>query len=62
MDTRVPVRLIAILGVLCVFGGEAFCIVGPLQYERQIHVTCHAILYAGVGLVALAAPLHWKGR
>ena len=62
MQTRVPVRLIAVVGVLCIFGGEAFCILGPLQYERQIDVVCHAILYAGVGLIALAALLHWKGR
>jgi len=62
MDTRVPIRLIAVVGVLCVFGGEAFCILGPRQYERQIHVICHAILYSGVGLVAVAALLHWRGR
>ena len=57
-----PARPIAVVGVLCVFGGEAFCILGPLQYERQIHVICHAILYAGVGLVVFAGFLHRKGR
>lgn len=61
MKNRVAVRL-AVLGVLCIFGGEALCILGPLRYEQQIHVICHVILYAGVGLVALAGLVHWKGR
>ena len=56
-----PVR-IAVIGVLCIFGGETLCILGPLRYEQQVHVICHAILYAGAGLVALAALLHWKVR
>jgi hypothetical protein len=58
----VNILLIAVVGVLCVFGGEAFCILGPLHYQQQIHVICHAIFYAGIGLVALAGLLHWKGR
>jgi hypothetical protein len=52
---------IAAVGVLCIFGGEALCILGPLRYERQIHVICHAIFYAGVSLVGLAGFLRWKG-
>ncbi|HEU4693577.1 MAG TPA: hypothetical protein VFS23_34675 [Vicinamibacterales bacterium] len=61
MKNRVPVRF-AVTGVLCIFGGEALCILGPLRYEQQVHVICHVILYAGVGLVALAALVHWRVR
>ena len=61
MKNRAPVRF-AVIGVLCIFGGEALCILGPLRYEWQVHVICHAIVYAGVGLVALAGLVHWRAR
>ena len=50
---------LAATGVACIFGGEALCLLGPLAYERQVHLICHAILYGGVGLVVLGASLHW---
>lgn len=50
----------AATGVACIFGGEALCLLGPIAYERQVHLICHAILYSGVGLVAIAAALHWR--
>jgi hypothetical protein len=34
-------------GVLGIFCGESFCILGPLRYERRIHVACHSILCSG---------------
>jgi hypothetical protein len=35
------------------------CLLGPIAYERQVHLVCHAILYSGVGLVVIAAALYW---
>lgn len=49
----------AAVGVACIFGGEALCLLGPLAYERQVHLICHAILYGGVGLVIIGAAVHW---
>jgi hypothetical protein len=49
-------------GVVFIFGGETFCILGPMRYEAVIHVVCHAILYSGMGLVGLGAVLHWVGK
>jgi len=50
----------AATGVACIFGGEALCLLGPIAYERQVHLICHVILYSGVGLVVVAAALHWR--
>jgi hypothetical protein len=50
------------LGVFFIFGGETFCILGPMQYQPVIHVVCHAILYSGMGLAGLGAILHWRGK
>jgi hypothetical protein len=41
-------------GVLGIFCGESFCILGPLRYERRIHVACHSILYSGTLLPSSA--------
>lgn len=49
----------AATGVACIFGGEALCLLGPIAYERWVHLICHAILYGGVVLVICAAALHW---
>jgi len=49
-------------GVLCIFGGESFCILGPLRYEHLIHITCHAIFYSGIALACVGAFLSWSGR
>lgn len=48
------------IGVACVFGGEALCLLGPIAYEHLVHQVCHGILYSGVGLVVIGATLHWK--
>lgn len=58
-DSAVELRLVA-AGVLLIFGGEAFCILGP--HERIVHVSCHAALYAGMVLVAVGAVLYWARR
>ena len=50
------------VGVILIFGGEAFCILGPLRYERAVHIACHAIFYLGIVLVALGIVLHWRER
>ena len=55
MKTR-ALRL-AVAGVLGIFGGELLCLLGPLRYERLVHVVCHAVLYTGMALVAVAAAL-----
>ena len=49
-------------GVVFIFGGETFCILGPMRYEAVVHVVCHAILYSGMGLVGLGAVLHWVSK
>ena len=54
--------MLAGLGVLFIFGGEAFCILGPIRYQRLVHVTCHAVLYTGMVFAGLGAVLHWAGR
>ena len=45
-----------------IFGGEIFCLAGPLRYERIVHLVCHTILYAGIALVCFGAGLHWADR
>ena len=54
-------RTSLVAGVLCIFGGESFCIFGPPGHEDLIHVTCHIILYAGIALAFVGACLHWSG-
>lgn len=51
-------RKLLLAGVVCIFGGESFCILGPLRYERLIHVICHTILYSGIALAFVGAFLH----
>ena len=51
---------LAAAGVCCIFGGETFCIFGPLQYQDIIHIVCHVILYLGIGFVAGGAALHGR--
>ena len=55
METRLLVA-----GVLLIVGGEALCILGPLRYERLVHVICHVLLYSGVVLAGFGAFLHWR--
>jgi hypothetical protein len=47
------------MGTAFIVGGEIFCVVGPLRYERIVHLSCHTILYAGIALVCVGAGLHW---
>jgi heme/copper-type cytochrome/quinol oxidase subunit 1 len=55
-------KTVLLLGVIFIFGGETFCVLGPLRYERVVHATCHAVLYAGIALVCLGALIHWRGK
>jgi len=61
MNPRTPQRLV-LLGVLFLFGGEAFCLLGPLRYERVVHYGCLAVFYAGAAFVCLGAILRWGGN
>jgi len=54
-------KMLLVLGVVLIGGGEGLCIVGPLRYEHIIHITCHIILYSGVMVCVLGALLHYKG-
>jgi hypothetical protein len=57
------VRLyLAIAGASCIVGGETLCLLGPIRYERVVHVTCHLIFYAGIVSVVIAAALPWTSR
>jgi hypothetical protein len=60
-DLKTPLRLVSV-GVLGIFGGETFCLIGPLRYERIVHLTCHAVLYAGIALVFVGGLLRWRGK
>jgi hypothetical protein len=53
---------LVLLGIACIFGGEAFCLLGPMRYERLVHFSCHAVFYTGVVLVCIGALLHWAGK
>jgi hypothetical protein len=53
---------LAIAGASCIFGGEALCLLGPIRYERVVHVTCHTILYAGIISIVLAAAFPLLSR
>ena len=59
--SRLPLRRV-LTGITFIFGGEIFCLVGPLRYERIVHVSCHTILYAGITLVCVDAGLYWADR
>jgi hypothetical protein len=52
------VQRLVLLGVVFLFGGEAFCLLGPIQYERVVHLSCHAVFYAGAAFVCLGAVMH----
>ena len=54
-------RLVALRAAL-IFGGEAFCILGPLRYESFVHTTCHIALYTGIALVFIGAVIHFRSR
>jgi hypothetical protein len=53
---------LVLVGTACIIGGEALCLLGPMRYERIVHVICHVILYAGVASVVLGAMAHWTRR
>jgi len=55
-------RRLLLAGIVCIFGGEALCILGPLKYEHVVHAVCHTILYAGVGGSLLGVVLHLRSR
>ena len=55
-------RPLLLAGVVCIFGGEALCILGPLKYEHIVHVVCHTIIYAGIGCSCLGVVVHLRGR
>jgi hypothetical protein len=62
-DRHVPVQQrLVFLGIACIFGGEAFCLLGPMRYERLVHFSCHLVFYTGVALVCIGALLHWTGK
>ena len=46
---------LALIGVLLIFGGEAFCLLGPLRFERVVHIACHAMFYTGIAIAAFGA-------
>jgi hypothetical protein len=59
--SRTPLRLV-LLGVAFLFGGEAFCLLGPTRYEPIVHFSCHAVFFAGVASVCLGAIIHWATK
>jgi hypothetical protein len=59
--SSVPQRLV-LLGVVLLFGGETFCLLGPMRYEHVVHLSCHAVFYTGAVFVCLGAAMHWAGK
>jgi hypothetical protein len=59
--SRAQQRLV-LLGVAFLFGGEAFCLLGSMRYERVVHFSCHAVFYTGAVLVCLGVALHWAAK
>ena len=59
MSRRTVVRVL-LAGVVLIFGGEATCILGPDKHT--VHVGCHAVLYAGMLLVAAGVLLEVRRR
>lgn len=59
--SRVQQRLV-LLGVVLIFGGETFCLLGPMRYERVVHISCHAVFYTGIAFVCVGAVMHWAGK
>ena len=57
--SRLQLRLV-LVGVLLIFGGESFCLLGPLRYARTVMISCHVVLYAGMVLAGAGAVL--RGR
>jgi protein-S-isoprenylcysteine O-methyltransferase Ste14 len=55
-------RALLLAGVLMIFGGEAFCLLGPREDQAAVHRNCHRILYAGIALAGAGALLHWSTR
>jgi hypothetical protein len=53
---------LALAGTVCIFGGELFCLLDPLQYERLVHVACHVIFYTGIVAIGFAVALRWRQR
>jgi hypothetical protein len=53
---------LALLGVVLIFGGETFCLLGPMRYERGVHLSCHAVFYTGIVFVFPGALIHWVGK
>jgi hypothetical protein len=51
---------VLVAGVVLIFGGEAFCILGP--YDNSAHIACHAVLYAGMVLLAVGVVLEGTRR
>jgi hypothetical protein len=52
MSRRAVMRLL-LVSVVLIFSGETLCVLGPDR--RDVHVACHAVLYAGIFLAFVGA-------
>ena len=57
---RRSVTRVLLVGVALIFGGEAFCLLGP--HQNSVHIACHAVLYAGMFLVSVGVVLEGRKR
>jgi peptidase E len=55
-------RRLLLTGILLIMGGETFCFLGPMRYERLVEILCHVVVYTGFVLVSLGAVLYWRGK
>jgi len=49
-------------GLLCIFGGESLCILGPLLHERSMQFACHTVLHSGIALALIGTLLYLSGK
>jgi hypothetical protein len=54
------VTRVLLVGVVLIFGGEAFCVLGP--HENSVHIACHVVLYAGMFLLSVGVLLEARRR
>ena len=44
-------RRLLTVGILFLFGGDAFSLLGPMRFEHTVHFVGHVVFYAGFGVV-----------
>jgi len=51
-------RRLLTVGIVFLFGGEAFSLLGPMRFEHTVHFVGHVVFYAGFSLVCIGVVTH----